>query len=366
MAKKGGERSWRQWNVAVTGINARAENPGPGCAVARCIREDRQFAGRLVGFGYDALDAGLYARDLCTSSYLIPYPSAGDEALLERISDIHKVEGLDAIIPCLDSEIQNFSRLKVELARMGIKMLIPSRDQFNLRAKNNLAKFCQSIGVRVPQTKTLTDPSFFDNCEAQGWKYPLIVKGIFYDASIVYSPYEARLAFGRLVDAWGYPAIVQKLVAGDELDLAAVGDGKGKMLGAVMMRKRALTEKGKAWAGVSVVDNALHTVAEKLIRGLNWRGPLEVEVIKSKEGKIYLIEINPRLPSWIYLSHAVGRNLPVTILKLLDGAQNLDLAPPSSGTFFIRYAQELIVRLPEFESVLVHGSLGGDRQQESA
>lgn len=354
-------KDWRKWTIAITGINARAENPGPGCAVARCIREHKDFKGRIIALGYDALDAGLYSRQLCNQSYLLPYPSSGEDALLQRIKDIQTIQGsepIDAIIPCLDSELQSFSRLKKSLSKENISLFIPSRDQFNLRAKNNLFSLCKEIGVKVPETKTITDPTFFDRCADEGFEYPLIVKGIYYDAIIVYSAFDAQMAFAKLIGTWGYPCIVQKLVKGDELNLAAVGDGNGNMLSPVMMRKRAVTDKGKAWAGVSVVDKSLERLAAKLINKLAWQGPLEVEVIKAPDGKIYLIEINPRFPSWIYLSHAVGRNLPVTLLKTMCGDKDLDLKPPSSGTFFIRHAQELIVQLNEFESMMV---LGGTR-----
>ncbi len=346
---------WHSYNVAVTGMNAHADNPGPGCAVARCIRECPEFKGNIIGLSYDALDAGLYARDLCSSGHLLPYPSSGEEALLERITLLNSIERIDVIIPCLDSELANFIRIKDDLDKLGIKTLLPSRVQLNLRAKDHLADLCNSLGVKVPRGKTLADPKFFDNCESKGWKYPLIVKGIFYDASIVNNALEARAAFSRLVGAWGYPVIVQEVIKGDELDLAGVGDGTGALLGAVTMRKRALTEKGKAWAGVTVVERTLEAIAETLVDALRWRGPLEVEVIKSKND-IYVIEINPRFPSWIYLSQAVGRNLPIAVLKLLDEIEDLELAPPSGGTFFIRHARELIVELADFESILVSGS----------
>jgi len=121
------------------------------------------------------------------------------------------------------------------------------------------------------------------------------------------------------------------------------------------MRKKAITEKGKAWAGVTVVDQAMLDVAEKLVAALLWRGPLEVESIRGEDGRIYLIEINPRFPSWIYLSKAVDRNLPVAVLKLLDKQTDLALSPPRPGVFFIRHAQELVLDLPDFESVLMTG-----------
>ncbi|HEY9788258.1 MAG TPA: ATP-grasp domain-containing protein [Candidatus Obscuribacterales bacterium] len=355
--RKPSNKSWQHWNIAVTGINARVESPGPGCAVARCIREHEQFGGRVIGLGYDVLDAGLYARDFCHSGYLLPYPSAGEDALLDRIIEIHQKEGLDVIIPCLDSEIQNFIRLQDRLSLMGIRMLIPERDQFQLRAKDHLSAFCKKAGVDVPETKCVTDPSFFEYCEEEGWPYPIIVKGIFYDAQIVYNAFDAKAAFSRLVGTWGYPALVQRVIRGDEFNVSAIGDGEGGMMGTVMMRKRGLTDKGKAWAGVTVVDDAVGGVVTKIMRALKWRGPLEVEMMKGLDGNVYLIEINPRFPAWIYLSHSVGRNLPIAVLKLLAGDTDITFAPPAPGTFFIRYAQELIVRLDEFESVFVGGAI---------
>ncbi|MBA4078435.1 MAG: carbamoyl-phosphate-synthetase, partial [Cyanobacteria bacterium PR.023] len=155
-------RDWRHWTIAITGVNARAENPGPGMAVARCLVEHPEFKGRVIGLAYDALDAGLYARQYFSASYLLPYPSSGDEVLMERLMAVHDYEQIDAIIPCLDSELPNFIRLRGELAQSGIRMLIPSRDQFTLRAKDHLVQLCQSVGIPVPKTKVLTDPSFFD------------------------------------------------------------------------------------------------------------------------------------------------------------------------------------------------------------
>lgn len=371
------KHDWRNWTIAISGINAHAENPGPGMAVARCIVEHPEFKGRIIGLAYDALDAGLYAHDYFASAYLIPYPSSGDEALMERLEAIHKEEQIDVIIPCLDSEMPNFIALKGRLNNQGIKLLIAGREQFTMRAKDHLFDLCTRIGINVPKTKIVSDPKLFDldesksspssgdSTECGDFQYPLVVKGIFYDASVVYTSAEAKLAYARIVQKWGYPCLVQELIKGDELNLAGIGDGAGGLAGYVTMRKRALTEKGKAWAGVTIIDEAMLETAEKLISALNWCGPLEVEAIRGQDGKIYLIEINPRFPSWIYLSKAVNRNLPVALLKLLAGQPDLGLEVPRSGYFFIRHAQELVLDLPEFEAVLMTGRNVGRPQTQA-
>ena len=58
--------------VAITGMNANPDNPGPGLAVARCLRESPEFTGRIIGLGYDGLDPGLYLKDYCDAGYILP------------------------------------------------------------------------------------------------------------------------------------------------------------------------------------------------------------------------------------------------------------------------------------------------------
>jgi carbamoyl-phosphate synthase large subunit len=348
---------WRRWTVAVTGLNARPDNPGPGLAVARCIRETLGFRGRIIGLSYEVLDPGLYHSGIFDATYLIPYPSTGSEAQLERLLDVHAHERFDALIPCLDAELANFAHNEPLLAEAGVKLLMPTREQLRARAKDCLSGLCRKLGLDAPETQTVADPAFFDRCADDGWQYPLVVKGIYYDAAIVYDAAEAKSAFQRIAHQWGYPVLVQKYVGGYEINLTALGDGLGGMVAPVMMRKRALTDKGKAWAGISIVDDDLENLAQTLIRELNWRGPLEVEALRGEDGRLYLIEVNPRFPAWVYLSHGVGRNLPAIQLQLMAGEKLADPPPARMGTMFIRYAEELIVSLDQFQALVVNGAL---------
>ena len=98
--------------VAVTGMNARADNPGPGLAIARCLKEaDTQM--KVIGLGYEALDPGLYHQGLVDRGYLLPYPSHGEDALLARLLDLHAREQFDVLIPCLDAEMQSLSLIHI-------------------------------------------------------------------------------------------------------------------------------------------------------------------------------------------------------------------------------------------------------------
>ena len=81
-------------------------------------------------------------------------------------------------------------------------------------------------------------------------------------------------------------------------------------------------------------------------------------MLRDADGTLHLVEINPRFPAWIYLSHGVGRNLPNALLALMDGAgaDRLSLAPPRPGTTFIRHARETIVTLADIANLSLNGS----------
>lgn len=344
-------KPFRRWTVAVTGMNAVPDNPGPGMAVARCLSESPAFQGQLVGLGYEVLDAGLYGP---RASYLLPYPSCSRTVLLERIEEIHARESLDAIIPCLDSEMPNFVALAPHLASMGITTLLPSAQALKARSKLELFNTCERLGLCHPVTRTATGRHCFRN---DGWSYPLVVKGPFYGATVVHNPAQAVTAYDQIVAEWGYPVLVQEYISGHEVNLTGLGH-RGRVLGEVAMRKQALTDKGKAWAGVTITDSQLSDMAARLVAGLDWNGPLEVEAMRSDEdGSLYLLEMNPRFPAWVYLSTAVGRNLPLAALSLAAGRMDLEFPPARAGAMFIRFAQDVLTDISQLESLISQGSL---------
>ena len=347
--------------VAITGMNAKPDNPGPGLAVARCLHEAQDFKGRIIGLGYDALDPGLYLNEYCNAGYLLPYPASGDELFIETLTKIHAREKIDVLIPCLDAELPGMIHVQPLLEKMGIKVFLPTKEQLELRNKDHLTTLAKHAGLECPETKCITNSGFFHDCQDKGWAFPFLVKGLFYDASVVYNTQHATDVFRRISSEWGFPVLIQKLIKGEEYNLTAVGDGAGNMLGAVMMKKMAITDKGKAWSGVSIDDVTLYKASAKLISAIKWRGPLEVEVIRDRNGHYQLIEINPRFPAWIYLSVGVGRNLPLAQLHLALGQQPGEFPSIKSGIMFIRYAQEQTLLMHDFEDVIMKG--GHDMKQ---
>lgn len=344
----------RAAKFAVTGLNA-TDNPAPGIAVIRAIRSDKAWQGRAIGLAYDALDTGVYDPALCDAVYLIPYPTEGEKALLARLEYVIRQERIDVLIPTLDAELISFIRLRHELEPLGVHMLVPTEEQLSMRSKAKLGEFAHDHGIPFPLSIAVSAPEMLAGAMNQ-LGVPLVIKGCFYEAQVCHTLEQARNAYFQIANKWGLPIIAQGYLPGEEYDICALGDAAGKLSGAVAMRKLRLTDKGKAWAGITIMDDELLELTRKVVEGLEWTGPLEIEFIRwSYDHRFYLFEINPRFPAWCYLTAGCGLNLPVRYLRLALGekiAPSLDYRP---GTMFVRHATDIICQLDMLEALTTRG-----------
>jgi carbamoyl-phosphate synthase large subunit len=346
----------RKINIAVSGLN-NVDSPGPGIPVIRAIRESQLFDVRIIGLSYETLEPGIYMHDLVDKSYQVPFPSAGISAMKARLRYINSIEKIDILIPNFDAELFNFIKLEPELLEeLGIKMFLPTLDQFEERHKSNLVEFGKNHKIKVPVSKMLFSVAEIPSLVSD-FTYPLVVKGKYYDASIAYNPEQVETHFNRLSAKWGLPVIIQQYIFGQEVNVIALGDGNGNTIGAVPMRKQFITEKGKAWAGISLDDKKLVNTARKLIKSTGWRGGMELEFIKTAEDEYFLLEINPRFPAWVYLAVGCGQNLPEAQLRLTLGEDVKPFKDYEKGKMFVRYSYDLIVNLSEFEKISTLGEL---------
>ncbi len=341
--------------IAVTGLNA-TDNPGPGIPVIRALRESEYFQVRIIGFSYESLEPGIYMHDLVDKTYHISYPSAGKENLLSRLEYINQIEKIDVLIPNFDAELYSFMKLENELKYMGIHTFLPTFDQFEERHKINLSDFGKKYKINVPYAKAIYTVNEIYKLTSE-FTYPVVVKGKYYDAYIAHNPEQVVTYFNKIASKWGAPIIIQQFVNGSEYNVIALGDGKGNTIGAVPMRKQFITDKGKAWAGIAIDEKELLKMTHDLIKKTKWRGGMELELMKTTDNKYFLLEINPRIPAWVYLAVGAGQNLPEALVKLALGIEVKPFTSFKVGKMFIRYSYDLIVDLSEFEHITTYGEL---------
>jgi carbamoyl-phosphate synthase large subunit len=345
----------RKLNIAVTGLNA-IDSPGPGVAVIRALREAGSFDVRIIGLAYESLEPGIYMHQLVDKTYQIPYPTTGTETLLARLEYIHSKENLNVIIPNFDAELYSFIKLGPNLKEMGINTFLPTMEQFEERQKINLPEFGKKYDIKVPHSKAIYTISEIYGLTPE-FSYPLLVKGKYYDASIAYNAEQVKTYFNKISAKWGLPIIIQEFVNGTEYNTTGLGDGKGNTYAAFPMRKQYITDKGKAWGGISIADKKLLELTENFISSTKWRGVFELEFMKNQKNEFYLLEINPRIPAWIYLAVGVGQNVPEGLVNLAMGNKIKPFKEYKVGIMFIRYAYDMIVDISEFEQISTYGEL---------
>ena len=345
--------SRRKITVAVTALNA-IDSPGPGVSVIRGLKDSKIYDVRVVGLAYESLEPGIYMHDIVDRVYQIPYPSAGVESLFARLEYIHSRENLEVIIPNFDAELFPFIRLSERFKKLGIRMLLPTEHQFEERHKINLPEFGKKHGIKVPDSvPAFQSAEIYKAAETIG--FPMLVKGKYYDAHVAFTIEHAREYFNKISSKWGLPIILQKYVKGVEYNVIGLGDGEGNRIAAVPIRKQYITDKGKAWGGISVSDETMLKLTDHFIRSTKWRGPFELELMKDEKNEFSLLEINPRIPAWVYLAIGVGQNIPEAIVSLALGEKVEPFKSYEVGKMFIRYSWDMIVDLKEYQQISTYG-----------
>ncbi|RIJ49413.1 ATP-grasp domain-containing protein [Maribellus luteus] len=335
--------------IAVTGLN-NTDNPGPGVPVIRGIKESAVFEARIIGLVYENLEPGIYMEGLCDRIFQIPYPSSGSDELIERIEAIHRSEKIDVLIPNFDAELFSFMKNEERLAKQGIHTFLPGLKQFQEREKDKLEEFGKKYGVKVPGSLNMGSLSQISDLEDK-FDYPVMIKGQFYDAYVAQNEEQVKQAFHKISAKWGFPVIAQEFVRGTEVNVIALGDGKGNTVAAVPMRKQYITDKGKAWGGITLADDKMMELTRNLIQKTKWRGGMELELIKTNKSEYYLIEINPRIPAWVYLAVGAGQNIPEALVKLALGQKVEPMTEYKIGKMFVRYSYDAIVDLEKFAAI---------------
>lgn len=335
----------------VIGLTAfkNVESPQAGFGVARCLKEEGYT---LIGLDDTPLTSAIFAPYL-DSIYLVK--SMGEENIDEFIEDLKKIikeTGMEILIPCYDREVYFFNKHISKIEALGLKLLIPSTLSLKMAAKPFLPRL-NEIGVETPKTIKVSDEKEIEKvCNELG--FPLVCKGIIKDAYIANNIPEANIFFQKIREIWhgGKGSVLfQQFIFGETVTISGVADKNSNVSGRVIMKKLAVDSKGTTWCGMSSYSKDVDELCTRIIRHLNWVGPFELEFIRDvKSEKLFLFEINPRLPSWIYLSKIVGCNIPLMIIDLITGKKITNAADFKKEIIFSRYSEEVFYSKDEFDN----------------
>ena len=244
--------SKRKITIAVSGLN-NTDNPGPGVPVIRGIRESETFDARIIGLAYENLEPGIYMHDVVDKTYQVPYPSDGTDILVNRILEIHRKDPIDMLIPNFDAELYAFMKSEEKLLEAGIRMYLPTLEQFEERHKSNLPEYGACFGVY---------PKYIDSDN-----YIQVRIGMY--GGIHVSMAEGGVggggSFGGFVPNLGQTYAVVLTVAGDQMTLTIDGVSYGTqtvVLSGVAGRVGFYTENPTTYDDLSIATATVHVVAD--------------------------------------------------------------------------------------------------------
>jgi carbamoyl-phosphate synthase large subunit len=111
--------------------------------------------------------------------------------------------------------------------------------------------------------------------------------------------------------------LIQEYIEGDEYGLDVVNNLQGNFMTCFVKRKLGM-RSGETDIAETVNDPELEELGKRIGTALNHIGLLDVDMIR-RDGRSYLLEMNPRFGGHYPFSHMAGANIPAALLALAEG-----------------------------------------------
>jgi hypothetical protein len=292
--------------IYISGVHS-GPSPAPGIGVARCLRLAFPRA-RLIAVDYSPLSSGLNWPEFDGFRCFPDWNSVDFAAHTKLVRDLVAREGLwlavsDREVRCLASELPDVQG-------------IPNPPPAALAAiEKPAARAATLLDLLLPPLAPFENQwDLYTFCRRAGWN--VWVKGLRGEALRFKSWPEFRTAVERLARTEGgrNGVFVQQHVEGRG-EAVAFAAHSGKLLGAVAMIKRVASEGGKTWTGdIMTIPPAIETILRRFVAETEWTGGGEIEMIRDQSGGLWLMEVNPRFPAWIFGAALAGINLPALLV----------------------------------------------------
>lgn len=252
-----------------------------------------------MGLRWDSLRELLQKRP--GQQFVLPGRDQDVECIAQGIRGTHE-PGMEAIFlsPSLDAFKQTL--------KPGIPAAVAMGDCFSIPAYHHVAG--------GPERNHATTLSLKNFCMQHG--FPVLCKGVRSGAKFCFNWEEVmeEAEAEEAEDTDGASAecaqahFVQQFITGLEVTFA-FSAFRGELLGCVRMTKNQHTKEGKVWGGsLDPVPADVYTGIATFVRGCCYTGGGEVECVHEVlSSRLFLIDFNPRFPSWIHASCITGVNL---------------------------------------------------------
>lgn len=145
----------------------------------------------------------------------------------------------------------------------------------------------------------------------------------------------------RTLEASGVEVLAQELIEGPETRIESYHvyvDGDGKIVGEFTGRKIRTypIEYGESTALITTDAPDVLSLGRELIGRIGLQGVAKFDFKRNANGKLFLLEINPRFNLWHHLGARAGVNLPALVFGDLTGQPRIGTAIARAGLEWCR------------------------------
>lgn len=308
-------------NILITSISAKVQ-------LVQAFKDAvRPLGGLIVGTDMD--------EKCCASHFVdafVTLPPDGSAAFAARLLETCRRYKIDLIIPTRDGELLQLESLRRELTALDVTLPLPDRDSLSICLdKRKFHEFCMENDFPVLPTLNPEDKNSF----------PLFVRAInTTNGKVAYEVPDLKVWEMLGLDRTHY--ICQPICTDNEYSVDVLMDLEGNPLQAVARHRQRLVN-GESWRSEIVANPALETMVMDVCKKLGLCAHNLVQAFVGSDGRIHLIEVNPRFGGCSNLSVAGGLDSPRRIIQMVQG--NLEDArhnqPIRAGLQSNRYSLDI-------------------------
>ncbi len=254
-------------------------------------------------------------------SNVIPQPLSNlplEEACdaLIAITVEHKI---DLVIPISDADAEITALARAKTSNMDLFPTGSVEAVRIMRSRNRTTELCAELGIDTPETVFTHTETLTSDAEKRG--YPFFLK----QSGSVASRGVARIDNERVLRSVaknirpGTEIQMQEVVYGDMVGMTAFCREGAVLKSFAFQTPYVLSHRGNPpFATVKKETPHLLDYMTKIASHLNWSGGIDLDFLQDRDGKTYLLEINPRLSGTIVFAQKIGVDFPSAYLNVED------------------------------------------------
>lgn len=297
-----------------------------------------------------ATDMQLTAPALTAADIKEQVPAVYADDYIDRTLDICRRHGIKALICLNDLELPILAANRQRFEEIGVKVIVSAPEVIDICFdKYRTAKYVESLGLGTPATFVSLDEAKAALREGI-LTFPLVLKPRWGSGSIgiefvnsleeldeVYAMLLKKVKKTILATAskGDEYILIQQKIDGQEYGMDVMNDLEGNHR-AVSVKKKLAMRAGETDKAQTVDNAEIRAIGQTLGKNLHHIGNLDVDVFE-KDGKYYILELNPRFGGGFPFSYEAGVNFPGAIIEWLKGNEiDVTMLQPRYGETYAK------------------------------